>query len=412
MSHQPQLQSQNQSRSQSGRLSAMVILAHMNVYLKYLYPIIPVVNSEQILNDSQQPEQLTPQRYAFITALCAATHVQLQLDAMIDPSSSSAYYDSSLALSGIEILTEATNARNECNDICEQVTLESLLTSFFLFAAYGNLDRQDQAWFYLSQATSMALTLGLHREATYSAFGEEEAEERRRVFWLLFVTERAYALQQAKPIMLRNSIRKPAILSTEDHIIQYGFYNLISIFEKITAELYDWIAIECDETFVASMTAGRTNMRDISRRHHFSKPIPIGSVAEIQNLDIAGTQQWLQAMAWKLSMSDLSQFRSTDALLPFHFPVLVAKAVMDVFQGSTVLQSIGRYERRFSNIKSEPGMQDYPTHDINNEEFLLDIMNILSRIRPNKNHQHQSYQFFLSQTSPSSTSPSNQFFPQ
>lgn len=60
----------------------------------------------------------------------------------------------------------------------------------FLFAAYGNLDRQDQAWFYLSQATSLALTLGLHREATYSTFGEEEAEERRRVFWLLFVTER------------------------------------------------------------------------------------------------------------------------------------------------------------------------------------------------------------------------------
>lgn len=190
MSHQPQLQPETQSRSQSGRLSAMVILVHINVYLKYLYPIIPVVNPENILNDSQQPEQLTAERYSFITALCAATHIQLQLDAMIDPSSSSAYYDSSLALSGIEILTEATNARNECNNICEQVTLESLLTSFFLFAAYGNLDRQNEAWFYLSQATSMALTLGLHREATYSAFGEDEAEERRRVFWLLFVTER------------------------------------------------------------------------------------------------------------------------------------------------------------------------------------------------------------------------------
>ncbi|RAO70579.1 uncharacterized protein BHQ10_006591 [Talaromyces amestolkiae] len=330
--------------------------------------------------------------------------------AMIDPSSSSAYYDSSLALSGIEILTEATNARNECNNICEQVTLESLLTSFFLFAAYGNLDRQNEAWFYLSQATSMALTLGLHREATYSAFGEDEAEERRRVFWLLFVTERAYALQQAKPIMLRNSIRKPAILSTEDHIIQYGFYNLISIFEKITAELFDWIAIECDETFIASMTSGRTNLRDMSRQHHFSQPIPIGSVAEIQNLDIAGTQQWLQAMAWKLSMSDLSQFRSTDALLPFHFPVLVAKAVMDVFQGSTVLQSAGGHDRRMSIIKSESGMQGYPTRDINNEEFLLDIMNILSRIRPNNSHQPQAHHSFLSQIPPTSTSPSNQFF--
>ena len=140
--------------------------------------------------------------------------------------------------------------------------------------------------------------------------------------------------------MLRNSIRKPAILSTEDHIVQYGFYNLVSIFEKLTPELYDWIAIECDDTFIASMTAGRTNLRDMTRRHHFSKPIPVASVAEIQSLDIAGTQQWLQFLAWKLSMSDLSQFRSADALLPFHFPVLVAKVVMDVFQGSTAIQSI------------------------------------------------------------------------
>lgn len=164
------------------------------------------------------------------------------------------------------------------------------------------------------------------------------------------LNHRAYALQQAKPIMLRNSIRKPAILSTEDHIVQYGFYNLISIFEKITAELYDWIAIECDETFIANMTTAPANLRDMSRRHQFSRPIPIGSVAEILNLDITGTQQWLQVMAWKLSMSNLSQFRSTNALLPFHFPVLVAKAVMDVFQGSTVLQSMSVSNRFPFNV--------------------------------------------------------------
>jgi hypothetical protein len=36
----------------------------------------------------------------------------------------------------------------------------------------------------------MIFTLGLHREVTYSEFSPEEAEERRRVFWLLFITER------------------------------------------------------------------------------------------------------------------------------------------------------------------------------------------------------------------------------
>ncbi|EED14965.1 C6 transcription factor (AmyR), putative [Talaromyces stipitatus ATCC 10500] len=404
--HQPQTQPRSQSMSHSRRLSAAIILAHLNIYLKSLYPIIPILNPEQIVNDSQHPEQLSTQRYAFIAALCAATHIQLQLEAMVDPSSQS-YPDSALALSGIEILTEATNARNECNNICEQVNLESLLTSLFLFAAYGNLNHHDQAWFYLSQATSMALTLGLHREATYSAFGEEEGEERRRVFWLLFVAERAYALQQAKPIMLRNSIRKPSIIPSEDHMVQYSFHNLINIFEKITAELYDWISIECDENFIASMITGRANVRDMN--HQFSKPIPIGSVAEIQNLDSVLTQQWLQVMAWKLSMSNLSRFRTTDALLPFHFPVLVAKAVMDVFQGSMVFQTISTQERRLSMMNTNPGMQDHSyqphsqppmahfavdnfspnTRNINSEEFLLDIINILSRIRPSYNPSHQ-----------------------
>jgi Fungal specific transcription factor domain len=178
-----QLSLLRQPGSLSGRLLPTALQAHVNIYLKYLYPIMPVLNAEQALADSQDPERLTPERYAFITALCAATHVQLQLDEVVDSTSSSSY-------SGIGLLTEATNARAKCNNICDHVTIESLLTSFFLFAAYGNLDRHDQAWFYLSQATSMSHTLGLHRESTYAEFAAAEAEERRRVFWLLFVTER------------------------------------------------------------------------------------------------------------------------------------------------------------------------------------------------------------------------------
>jgi hypothetical protein len=163
----------------------------VNVYLKYLYTIMPVIRPEQVLNDSREPEKLTPPRYAFMAALCAATHVQLKLDGAdgVTDASLTSPVDGRSAMSGEELLIEAANARKEC-DVSENINIESLLTSFFLFAAYGNLDRQDQAWFYLSQSTSMAHTLGLHRETTYSELEATEAEERRRVFWLLFVTER------------------------------------------------------------------------------------------------------------------------------------------------------------------------------------------------------------------------------
>jgi hypothetical protein len=53
-------------------------------------------------------------------------------------------------------------------------------------------------------------------------------------------------------------------------------------------------------------------------------------VPEIQQVDILVTQQWLQAMMWKLSMSGSPHPTSTDTLLPFHLPVLVGKAVMDI----------------------------------------------------------------------------------
>jgi hypothetical protein len=138
--------------------------------------------------------------------------------------------------------------------------------------------------------------------------------------------------------MLRNSIRKPGIYATEDHILQYGFHNLIDIFEKLNADLYDWISIEFDQNAITSMIAARTNLRELYLQRSFSRPNPIRSVAGIMNLDAAVKQKWLQIMASKLSISDLSQFRNSDALLPFHFPIFVAKAVMDVYQGSTTLR--------------------------------------------------------------------------
>lgn len=174
------------------RLTSPVLLAHVNVYLKYLFPIMPVVRKEQLQLDSHHPQRLSPRRYAFMASLCAATHIQLNLDGAAsasDPSPLQPTIDGPSVMSGEELLLETVRARAEC-DIVEDVSLGNLLTSFFLFAAYGNLDKQKHAWFYLCQSVSMAFSLGLHRESTYAELNIEEAEERRRVFWLLFITER------------------------------------------------------------------------------------------------------------------------------------------------------------------------------------------------------------------------------
>ena len=101
-------------------------------------------------------------------------------------------------MSGDSLLAEAVRARREYDPI-EHSNIDNLLTSFFLFAAYGNMDQQDYAWFYLSQSVSLANTLGLHRELTYASLGSSEAEEKRRIFWLLFVTERYVVVIDNQP---------------------------------------------------------------------------------------------------------------------------------------------------------------------------------------------------------------------
>ncbi|GAD95641.1 amylase cluster transcriptional regulator AmyR [Paecilomyces variotii No. 5] len=345
-----------QLRPHARRLSSMVLLAHANVFLKYLFPIMPVVHREQLLSDSAEPLKLSPQRYAFMASLCAATHIQLNLDgdgSMNDPpeADSSGTHDPS-PTHGEALLAEAVRARAEL-DIPSNVNIESILTSFFLFAAYGNLDKGEHAWFYLSQSISMVHMLSLHLESTYSTMDVVDAEESRRVFWLLFVTERAYALQRSRPVSLRNSIEKPKVLYADDPILAYGFLNLIHVFETLTVNLYDWVSTGCDSRY-SEVPPTRIIQSNLSN------PITLDGVLEIQQVDILITQQWLQAKMWTLSLLGHGHSSSPQQsmplptggpVLPFHLPVLVGKAVMNVIgavsQGALDAHGIGMEQKLF-----------------------------------------------------------------
>jgi len=127
--------------------------------------------------------------------------------------------------------------------------------------------------------------------------------------------------------MLRSSIHKPKVFYSEDPILEYGFLNLINIFEKLPPDLYDWVSAGCEDLISGTPHTG-------SIQHQLCNPISLQGVNEIQQVDILVTQQWLQAMMWKLSIKGSPHPANTDTLLPFHLPVLVGKAVMDVF-GST-----------------------------------------------------------------------------
>lgn len=147
--------------------------------------------------------------------------------------------------------------------------------------------------------------------------------------------------------MLRNSIHKPQVLCSDDPILAYGFINLIGVFESLSVNLYDWVSAGGSVSGGGNNRDGSSEMPPTSAiQATLSKPISLEGVSEIQKVDILITQQWLQAMMWKLSMTRASQPGSrNETVLPFHLPVLVGKAVMSVIaeasQGAVDAHGIG-----------------------------------------------------------------------
>ncbi|KAG4433373.1 hypothetical protein IFR05_011133 [Cadophora sp. M221] len=310
----------------SGRLLPTALLAHIHVFLKHLFPIMPVVTAEELLRDGSRPESLSAPRYASITALCAATHIQLKLDgagSMAGVQNHPTVTEMMSLFTEEFILSCALKAREEY-DIIEDPGIDSLLSSFFLFAAYGNLDKHKHAWFYLSQCLAQSIALGLHNESAYLGLDPVDAELKRRIFWILFVTERTYALQHAKPAILRSSIRKPQIFGSDCPTIIHGLINHISLFEMLPNDLYNW-------AFTNSSSPLHPEQAPLAASVGYTlcDAKPSQSMVASQHLDTLVTQEWLKVSMWKLSLGwRPNSSPSSGPLLPFLLPLSAGKLAM------------------------------------------------------------------------------------
>ncbi|KAK7416191.1 hypothetical protein QQX98_005388 [Neonectria punicea] len=84
------------------------------------------------------------------------------------------------------------------------------------------------------------MTLGLDYDSSYINLPEHERERGRRVFWILFVTERTFALQHRRPVRFHNYIAKPEVINSDCPVVMNDLVNHISIFEVLPPALYEW----------------------------------------------------------------------------------------------------------------------------------------------------------------------------
>lgn len=265
---------------------------------------MPIIDREEFLN-SLDFDTMPMERFCLVLSLCALINLQV-LNRPAD-----------------ELLRETLRAR-QTFDYIENPTLDSVHISFFLFACFFGLNTHNTAWFYLREAVTFAQLIGLDNEESYRAIiSRQDAAYRRRSFWIIFVSERAYSLQRHHTLSMQPSIDLPSSIDQDLSQNLKGFNYMVDLWSQINS---DFLSMWNDKRF--PVTPEWMAQQHEKLRHALPERLEI---SEVQEADILISQQWLRTILWQLSTSRmlLSSSASNEALR-FSFPIQISQDLLKI----------------------------------------------------------------------------------
>jgi hypothetical protein len=230
--------------------------------------------------------------------------------------------------------------------------------------------------------------LRLHEEVTYDTLMPSYASYARRTFWLLFITERAYALQRHRPLTLQRTIDLPIIPSNHaEATILSGFLDLLSLFQNF------------DDDFLSVWNQSTTNSLasadSLLRLQAILKSaLPhVTERTENQQADLLISRQWLKTMVWQLCVSKgLLSSNSADESMTFQYPVTIARDVVLVSKqlpprafeanGVGILEKVFDIGCSLSDVLSlsKAGVGFSDTMQIGPRDYLSELVGLLGTV--------------------------------
>jgi hypothetical protein len=352
-------------------------------FFTHKHPIMPILDRDQVYASLPHLHHHSEQ-YGLITALCAAIILQPEIlgppGASEDPTNVDKLPSSELFIS------ETCRSRQHCNHI-ETPTLATVQTSFFLFAASFSIGKDNSAWFYIREAMTMLQLRRLHEEDTYSAMTDPQYMTYcRRTFWLLFITERAYALQRHRPLTLQRTIDLPTVSPGPEATILSGFLDLASLFQN-----FDDTFLSLWNLSLANSAASPGALIRLQDTLKFALP-DVSDRTEIQQADLLVSRQWLKTIVWQLCVSKgLLSSSPTHECMSFHYPVTIARDVVFVSQllptkafeanGIGILEKVYDIGWSLADILLlRPSSMQVSSLEIGPGDYLMELVRILGTV--------------------------------
>ncbi|KAM7218279.1 hypothetical protein V8F06_006342 [Rhypophila decipiens] len=364
-----------------GLLSSEMVKQSLDFFFTNMYPSMPILQRQRLEQQSLYMDQ-NLDTYCLLTSLCAFMMLQPGMTMPGvggDPYSFNESMPGANLISGTLLLEETIRVRKGFNYM-DAPSLNTLCTSYFLFACNYGLDIHNKAWFHLREATTLMHMIGMDKERTYQEqYDKVESSRRRRLYWLLFVTERAYALKQGRPLTLEASIELP---SQNDDPTEPQPHQLNAFIQQVT------LFRPFDNSLVAlwNKTKERDEASAFLQKQLPEVLPPYLNAPHAQLAEMQINQQWAKNTVWQLGAATGN---GDENGVPYPYPVDIQRDLLPMvtaLPGHLGLNGLGLVEKLLGVtssvtevLASQPASRS--PFDIGPREHLHQILNVLTVIR-------------------------------
>ncbi|KAL2835420.1 hypothetical protein BJY01DRAFT_76872 [Aspergillus pseudoustus] len=309
----------------------------VDVYLHHMYPIMPLFSQSTLIQWLKRPQE--PNEKSMLFALCAL------VTAFMCGHSESIIGSGEWAAVARWFIEKSLLIRSDYSFV-EDNTVLTLLASFFVAVTYFELHNTRQSWFYLREAITLGHALGLHANEYYRGMNYVDSLYHRRIFNILFITERSLAIARHKPVLISRPLQLPAPGPSDGYEnfdeqpeIDLGFRQLVLVYSQIDVEFLDFWSRKSP---VCSSSSWKQCGSDLL--------VHDGVMSDAQRADICVTQQWLDLVLWRAALQQ--SLLSTKAGLrsrTFSYPEDIALSLLQVLtslpQESVEVHGLGIFEK-------------------------------------------------------------------
>lgn len=316
----------------------------MNFFFSHMYPTMPIFHRQGLTDLINTHFETSAEVYCLVASLCAFVIVQPGMILPGTPGTDKEARPQKRSSWAKSLLEDIEHVRKSV-DYIDRPNVRSVQTSFFLFCVYFSTERRNRCWFHLREASTLAQITNMHEEQSYLGGNTTENIYRRRLYWLILVTERAYAMERHHPLTLHPTIELPrADYDPNDTDIITGFLHLIKLFRLIDDQfigLWNKSETECSPSWLAELQLQLVEA--VPQEMH---------TTEFQEADIRVTQQWLRTMVWQLSIANGCLSSGTDNVsMTFMYPISIATDLIGYVENlsaeSIEVHGVGIIEKLF-----------------------------------------------------------------